>query len=311
MASYIYHFYEDILHGDPLLNRRKPVLFSIASLRRYQPTAKVFIVDTSLASQDWASYQRELDFEVIPSEANPIPIGYPLADGRSMERLWNLIDHTQITDEVVVSVSSDLIFLDDPEPIPGMLDSLVGGDRDGLFAFRRTSEKAKWMMRKWQGLCSAFVQGGPFQREVSRFNLGRQVNEYVLLSYFLSHEVPDGWLAPSGGVNAQFFHFTVQDATQDLRSVCLNESFVGFDKVRVILAFKELHAAVRRASWMDRFDVEPVFELKDLEIRLEEIQEYFYNDQSQFFQRHDGSTLWESNFARVYNHGRPNGEIFW
>lgn len=308
MTSYLYHFYEDINGNDPLLNNRKPILFSIASLRRFRPQDRIFVVDSGLIPQNWAPYQQEFDFKVIQSQSEPILVGHPLANGRSMERLWNVTDHTEVVGDVIVSVPNDLIFIVDPEPFGGLVDAVMGGERDGMFAYRRSSERGSWMMRKWQALCLAFLRNGDFQREVMKFNLGRQVNESIILSYYLSREIPDGWGAFCFGHNMQIFHLTMPWHIPDVRSIYLNESFVGFDKIKVILSFKELYDTVSRASWMNRFLTRPVFELKDLAFQLENVQNIMAQGPN-FFQEYNRNVLWEPNFYQVRKSGRKEQEF--
>lgn len=306
MAAYVYHYFEDILGPDPLNNRRKPILFSIASLRRFRSDAKVYVVDSSRCKQDWTPYQREMDFEVLKACRSVAPIGYPLADGRGMEKLWTFTEHEDIADDVLVSVSNNLIFLADPEPLDdGLIDVLIGGDREGCFCFRRSSHKSRWMMQQWQAACLHFLEGGRFQRDVFVFNRGRQGDEHIIMAYMMSQQLADWWSPPRHGESVPFFMLTDIGSTLELKSVCLNEAFVGFDKVGVILAFKELRESVVRSSWMNRFAEESKFSLADMETNLEGIRRGLRMEGTGFFVRHDGKPLYDPSIRQVQKSGRP------
>jgi hypothetical protein len=270
MQAFIYHYCNN-KGFDPLEDRINPVLLSIASLRNYNPQSAVYIIDSSPKKQKWNLY-KELDFKVLKSE--PSTLSQKKVSVESMRRLWAFTDCGDIKENVMALVSCNLIFLDDPRKMDyGIFDSLVGGDREGLVYYNRQSKKASWALRLWQGLCTLASQDGSFLDALLEFNSQRIIDEHTVMSYLVEREGPLGWAPIHYKESVPFFHLLSPGVASNIRSVCLVEGYVGFDKVRVIKAFEETYKAISQVSWIDRLGIpETRFSLDDMAVNFETVR---------------------------------------
>lgn len=245
MRTFVYNFYEDSVGKDPLLNRQKPILMSISSLRKYNSHIKIYVYDYGLIPQQWESYQKEFNFEVIYDK----PLftkDCSFADSRSMQRLWTVTEN-EFDEDIVAAVSNNVIFLSDPMSYNPFQDHLSGGDQEGLFYHCPNSTRSCLMMDRWKSLCLLFLQKGKFQQKVLGLNKSELINENDIMNHLLFQEVPHYWKTLPPGVGTPIY--TLDELIRmkiGISSIVLNESFVGVDKVNAINLFKELHERCNR-----------------------------------------------------------------
>ena len=261
MTTFVYTYYDDIIGKSPLANRREPIIHSIASLRRYNTACKIYVYDTGLLPQDWHPHQDWFRFEVRRTVPFRFAIGYPLFRGRSVQKLWTLTEDT-FDDGLVVSVSNNTIFLSDPEP-ESYQDHLWGGDREGLFVHNPRSSRSRMLLDRWKSLSLLAMEPGSVQCDMYRFNQYRCMDETAVMAYLLSQECPTTWEPAPEGVSVQIYLLPqMREKLASIKSLVLNESFVGADKVRFIASIKELSDATGAPLLQPESD--PTFTLKDL-----------------------------------------------
>lgn len=183
---YWYFNHNGILVRD---DRNNPIIPSIASLRYWNPSIDIFVIDVSKAENDWEDYPEQFRFKVIKQDSVYHNI-YQKSDFLgpvSLELLgkthdvWSLCQ--TLGHERFAVLDSDLFWMQDPLP-------LYGGDKvdfyissDGNTGFYYHHKDAEDFVYLWRGLNNMAVYEEKFRKMISQKSKHKPIQEEAVFNY--------------------------------------------------------------------------------------------------------------------------------
>jgi hypothetical protein len=158
IAVIYHHHSQHKLVGEDLTN---PIVFSIASFRKYEPHANIYVHSNSY--HEWGKYPDLLNFKVIErepkkldySEANEFP-GRTNYSSITLSQVFDVHDlATEVKESKILYSDSDVFWIKKPFPLmyeEHMDKMCMCSSNTGLYYFNKESKATQGFYKMWKGL---------------------------------------------------------------------------------------------------------------------------------------------------------------
>lgn len=193
----IYYYYSLKKNNIAYEDLANPIIFSIATFRKWDKKSKIFILDASPFKNEWGNYPEILNFEVVK---NPISlkekqkINETTSVGNSVKhyllskpkQVYNLVKNKIKEKECVVVVDADIFFLKNPFPLECKYKEnfCIHAKNTGYYYFLKNKKNIK-ILKKWYEICEEAIENKNLQKEIIEITNKKFIQEEVVWEYFL------------------------------------------------------------------------------------------------------------------------------
>lgn len=205
----VYHWWNDRPIG-VWEDFQNPVLASIATLRGYNESVPIYVIDTSHIERFWGSFPERLNFRVIKIDPMIPILERPELEiclgGNGCLPNYRLLSRpfdiewlgSRIRENILCHVESDIFWLDDPVPLQNApIDHFhFNFYNSGFWYYNRRSEYSQRFFRLWKhfillGMCNREFQG----RIMESYPWGQFQDEAVMCfcarNFHQNYSIPD------------------------------------------------------------------------------------------------------------------------
>lgn len=166
MNKLLYVYWRDgRIDANVIDNAYMPIIYSIASFRKWDTETEIVVLDTSEYPQQWGEYPELLNFTVLHKQwamhdiwesckDQPYIKSYrhtPKCLSKIVEIYQYILDNSRIGDNVIVA-DCDIVFVKPFFPFASDSRKICCGINGGLWYFTNTDENIK-TLRDWAELC--------------------------------------------------------------------------------------------------------------------------------------------------------------
>ena len=190
LSTNLLYYYYNLSGGKAYNDLANPIVLSIATFRKYNPSEPIYVLDVSPTKMDWGLFPSLLNFHVIrkpmvydvkPPESKYKINKYLLAKPAEMYLLSQ--DKTIRRDPVIVC-DSDVFFLKNPLPLS--IDHTKGiccARNTGYYYFMNGGQGVEEIFEAWCSACSGALLDPVVQNAIQKSTNWDLFNEEVVLWY--------------------------------------------------------------------------------------------------------------------------------
>lgn len=147
----------------------QPILYSIASLRRWNKTVKVIVIDIGLGNINWDHWPTTLNFEILHNYCEKICNLNKNCDFTSLVLRKPICCHKLSNDlsySRMIVCDADIIWLKNPLPLAGNPNFFCHNkENSGFFYFSKNNE-GHLFLRRWSYQCRLCVENEKYRNEI-------------------------------------------------------------------------------------------------------------------------------------------------
>lgn len=190
-AAVIYYYWSN--SGEPVwTDHRNPILLSIATLRKFERSLPVYVIDASNNHIDWGDYWLRLGIDIrrrdhplrhIEPKINA-PEGVTIQT-RLMAKSTAVYELAQnVSANTIIFCDSDVFWVKSPFPLGGNFsEKFCARSNTGVFYFDRGSPNSHKVMNTWNAFCSHACINTRFANTVSKAMKQQVLNDEVILNF--------------------------------------------------------------------------------------------------------------------------------